>query len=127
MPNGHPMSTPSPGGELQREMAFRFGINVVMYALTGNYKTDQVHVPALLQRLGEREARHDAAGFCPALSRSRSLVALASIAALITLYAFYMRARGAWARGLAFAVLLLALASPLLVQESSSAACRMWR
>jgi hypothetical protein len=25
----------------------------VMYALTGNYKTDQVHVPALLERLGQ--------------------------------------------------------------------------
>ena len=42
-----------PGGELQREMAFRFGVNLVMYALTGNYKADQVHVPALLQRLGK--------------------------------------------------------------------------
>ena len=50
--NGHFQSTPSPGGELQREMAFRFGINMVMYALTGNYKTDVVHAPALLQRLG---------------------------------------------------------------------------
>jgi hypothetical protein len=46
------LSVPTPGGENQREMAFRFGINVVMYALTGNYKTDQVHAPALLQRLG---------------------------------------------------------------------------
>lgn len=35
----------------QREYAFRFGVNIVMYALTGNYKTDQVHVPALLERL----------------------------------------------------------------------------
>jgi hypothetical protein len=42
-----------PGGERQREMARRFGVNVVMYALTGNYKTDQVHVPALLERLGQ--------------------------------------------------------------------------
>jgi Domain of unknown function (DUF4159)/Aerotolerance regulator N-terminal len=42
-----------PGGEAQREMARRFGINLVMYALTGNYKTDQVHVPALLERLGQ--------------------------------------------------------------------------
>lgn len=42
-----------PGGENQREMARRFGVNVVMYALTGNYKTDQVHVPALLERLGQ--------------------------------------------------------------------------
>jgi hypothetical protein len=50
--NGHFQFTPSPGGELQREMAFRFGINLVMYALTGNYKTDVVHAPALLQRLG---------------------------------------------------------------------------
>ena len=41
-----------PGGESQREMAFRTGINIVMYALTGNYKADQVHVPALLERLG---------------------------------------------------------------------------
>ena len=42
-----------PGGERQREMARRFGVNLVMYALTGNYKTDQVHMPALLERLGQ--------------------------------------------------------------------------
>jgi hypothetical protein len=42
-----------PGGERQREMAFRSGVNIVMYALTGNYKADQVHVPALLERLGQ--------------------------------------------------------------------------
>ena len=42
-----------PGGELQREMAFRAGVNIVMYALTGNYKADQVHLPALLERLGQ--------------------------------------------------------------------------
>ncbi len=40
-------------GEKQREIAFRFGINVIMHVLTGNYKSDQVHVPALLERLGE--------------------------------------------------------------------------
>ena len=39
-------------GPRQREMAFRFGVNLVMYVLTGNYKADQVHVPALLDRLG---------------------------------------------------------------------------
>jgi len=39
--------------ERQREMAYRFGINLVMYVLTGNYKSDQVHVPALLERLGQ--------------------------------------------------------------------------
>jgi len=42
-----------PGGEVQREMAFRVGVNIVMYALTGNYKADQVHIPALLERLGQ--------------------------------------------------------------------------
>ncbi|MCC9624544.1 DUF4159 domain-containing protein [Thalassospira sp. MA62] len=36
----------------QREMAFRFGVNLVMYALTGSYKGDQVHIPAILERLG---------------------------------------------------------------------------
>ncbi|MDX1484130.1 MAG: DUF4159 domain-containing protein [Alphaproteobacteria bacterium] len=42
-----------PGGSRQREMAYRFGVNLVMYALTGNYKSDQVHVPAILERLGQ--------------------------------------------------------------------------
>ena len=42
-----------PGGQRQRVLAFRFGVNLVMYALTGNYKGDQVHVPALLERLGQ--------------------------------------------------------------------------
>lgn len=40
-------------GERQRELAYRFGINLVMHVLTGNYKSDQVHVPALLDRLGQ--------------------------------------------------------------------------
>ncbi len=38
--------------ERQRELALRFGVNMVMVALTGNYKADQVHVPALLERMG---------------------------------------------------------------------------
>jgi len=41
-----------PGGQRQRTLAYRFGVNLVMYALTGNYKGDQVHVPAILERLG---------------------------------------------------------------------------
>jgi hypothetical protein len=36
----------------QRELSLRFGVNLVMVALTGNYKADQVHVPALLERMG---------------------------------------------------------------------------
>jgi hypothetical protein len=42
-----------PGGQRQRTLAYRFGVNLVMYALTGNYKGDQVHIPAILQRLGQ--------------------------------------------------------------------------
>ncbi len=41
------------GEPRQRELAFRAGVNIVMYTLTGNYKADQVHVPALLERLGQ--------------------------------------------------------------------------
>lgn len=54
-PDGAPMFPVGRGqaGERQREMAMRFGINLVMHVLTGNYKSDQVHVPALLERLGE--------------------------------------------------------------------------
>ncbi|MDO5620417.1 MAG: DUF4159 domain-containing protein [Paracoccus sp. (in: a-proteobacteria)] len=43
-------------GERQREIAYRFGVNLVMYVLTGNYKSDQVHVPALLERLRSEDA-----------------------------------------------------------------------
>ena len=48
---GHPLILPLPGRERQREMARRFGVNLVLYALTGNYKQDQVHLPILLERL----------------------------------------------------------------------------
>lgn len=50
--NNVPEFPVEPGGETQREMAYRFGINLVMYALTGNYKADQLHVGAILERLG---------------------------------------------------------------------------
>ena len=54
-PEGLPMFPVGRGmaGERQREMAARFGVNLVMHVLTGNYKSDQVHVPALLERLGQ--------------------------------------------------------------------------
>jgi len=48
-----PLFAVVPGGERQRELAFRFGVNVTMYALTGNYKGDQVHIPSIMQRLGQ--------------------------------------------------------------------------
>jgi hypothetical protein len=49
--NGRAMFAAVPGGEAQRETAIRFGVNLVMYALAGNYKADQVHVEAILDRL----------------------------------------------------------------------------
>lgn len=50
---GEPLNAIVGSADRQREFAFRTGVNVVMYALTGNYKADQVHVPALLERLGQ--------------------------------------------------------------------------
>jgi Domain of unknown function (DUF4159)/Aerotolerance regulator N-terminal len=52
-PDGQPMLPMVDGEPRQRELAFRAGVNIVMYTLTGNYKADQVHVPALLERLGQ--------------------------------------------------------------------------
>ncbi len=51
--SGQPLYPLTPGGGRQREMALRGGVNLVMYTLTGNYKSDQVHVRDLLQRLGQ--------------------------------------------------------------------------
>ena len=51
-PSGNFMM-PVSGTPRQREMAIRAGINIVMYALTGNYKADQVHIPIILRRLGQ--------------------------------------------------------------------------
>jgi hypothetical protein len=51
--DGQPLLPLTPGEPRQREFAFRVGVNIVMYVLTGNYKADQVHVPALLERLGQ--------------------------------------------------------------------------
>jgi len=52
-PDGQPMLPMVEGEPRQRELSFRAGVNIVMYTLTGNYKADQVHVPALLERLGQ--------------------------------------------------------------------------
>jgi hypothetical protein len=50
---GQPMFATVPSDPAQRELSYRVGVNIAMYVLTGNYKADQVHVPALLERLGE--------------------------------------------------------------------------
>lgn len=42
-----------PNDPYQREMAYRAGVNIAVYTMTGNYKADQVHIPALLERLGQ--------------------------------------------------------------------------
>lgn len=51
--SGEPRYPLVPGEGRQREYALRAGVNLVMYSLTGNYKSDQVHVDDLLQRLGQ--------------------------------------------------------------------------
>ncbi|GAA4176398.1 DUF4159 domain-containing protein [Shinella granuli] len=51
--NGMALLPTVPPDEVQRDHAFRAGVNIMMYMLTGNYKADQVHVPALLERLGQ--------------------------------------------------------------------------
>lgn len=48
-----PYRTFQRGNQRQTEMSLRFGVNLVMYALTGNYKADQVHIPHILERLGQ--------------------------------------------------------------------------
>ena len=50
--NAQPLLPTLPDDPNQRTYAFRVGVNIVMYTLTGNYKADQVHIPALLERLG---------------------------------------------------------------------------
>ena len=51
--NGNPLFPTVPSDPMQRIYAFRAGVNIIMYMLTGNYKSDQVHVPDLLERLGQ--------------------------------------------------------------------------
>ena len=51
--NGQTPYATIPGGEDQRTLAYRFGVNLVMYALTGSYKGDQLQLKAILERLGQ--------------------------------------------------------------------------
>ncbi|HEY0125130.1 MAG TPA: DUF4159 domain-containing protein [Rhizobium sp.] len=51
--NGSPLLPTVPPDETQREYAYRTGVNIMMYMLTGNYKADQVHIPDILERLGQ--------------------------------------------------------------------------
>jgi len=51
--NGEFLYPTVPNDAVQRDYALRSGVNIVMYSFTGNYKADQVHIPALLERLGQ--------------------------------------------------------------------------
>jgi hypothetical protein len=51
--NGDALLPTVPADPIQRVYAYRAGVNIMMYMLTGNYKSDQVHVPVLLERLGQ--------------------------------------------------------------------------
>ena len=94
-----------------------------MYALTGNYKTDQVHAPALLRTAGDGTMTRLA--FAPLIPLSLLTALVVAIALLITVYRLYARARAArWRAGLAFAMLLFALAGPILVNENACAPAR---
>ena len=72
---------------MQRVYALRAGVNIVMYMLTGNYKSDQVHVPVLLERLGQDELVASLSShFCPGrcwrrCSRPSLILALAGLVA----------------------------------------------
>jgi hypothetical protein len=50
-PLGNYLSTCEPGGELQRMESFKLTVNIVLFSLTGTYKTDAIHQPFLEQKL----------------------------------------------------------------------------
>ena len=47
---GRYTQVPTPGGENQREMAMRFGMNLMLYSACLHYKDDQVHIDFLLHK-----------------------------------------------------------------------------
>ncbi len=47
---GNPTYRCTPGGEPQRQEAFKLGVNVTLYAVTANYKKDQIHIPFIRER-----------------------------------------------------------------------------
>ncbi len=51
-PLGNWVHQVKPGGEVQRMEAFKLGVNIVLYALSLNYKKDQIHIPFLKRKLG---------------------------------------------------------------------------
>ena len=107
------MAAVVPGGERQREMAYRFGVNWVMYALTGNYKTDQVHVPAIIDRLVNNMLSITFAPMFDWAFLGALGFAVISLAGL----GVWRRARGTYWRLGAAALLLGAMINPVLVEQ----------
>ena len=106
------MAAVVPGGERQREMAYRFGVNWVMYALTGNYKTDQVHVPVSTGWVNNMVSITFAPMFDWIFLGALG-VAVISLAGL----GVWRRARGTYWRLGAAALLLGAMTNPVLVEK----------
>lgn len=48
-PDGLPAFPCTPGGNVQREWAVRFGVNILLYATCTDYKADRAHVETLLR------------------------------------------------------------------------------
>jgi len=44
-----------PGGELQRLEAMKLFLNIIIYSLTGTYKSDNIHQPYIQQKLKDKE------------------------------------------------------------------------
>ena len=105
-----------PGGEVQREMAFRAGVNMVMYALTGNYKADQVHLPGPARTPRSMNAMNWSIEFNPFVSWP-VLWALAALGVLLFGILLWRSRRGALLRAVSYALVLLAIANPQLKEE----------
>ncbi|MBI2177563.1 MAG: DUF4159 domain-containing protein [Candidatus Tectomicrobia bacterium] len=52
-PDGGWVEECTPGGEPQRRSAFQLGVNIALYAMTGNYKQDLIHHPFIQRRLNQ--------------------------------------------------------------------------
>ncbi len=99
-------------------MAFRAGVNIVMYTLTGNYKADQVHVPALAGTAGAIGAHVNfGIAFAPLVPAYVVWAAFAVVALIVIALLLLARSRGAAMRALALALMVLALANPSFTRE----------
>ncbi|MBD3270943.1 MAG: DUF4159 domain-containing protein [Elusimicrobia bacterium] len=48
---GNYLYMPEPGGELQRKESIKMTANIILFGLTGTYKTDAIHIPFILRKL----------------------------------------------------------------------------